>query len=131
MLTRRFTWRTPLTELHFERFYIYGLRPEVDPGFRFVLSLTTTVFNYRREVNNLSFLPLIVPTASADGDPFRVRLSCGAASSNRLTSRHYAVVDGIQSLNKRAFLPQHLGRLTDTEQTEVMAKLSKYLGLGE
>ena len=98
-------------------------------GYRFVLCLSTTRYDYRRPAPNLTFLPLAPPLANAAGDPLRVVLSHGSNSSNRLTTRLCVVIDGAQSLPVQAFQTHHQGRLTAQEERAVTDQLRHYLGL--
>ncbi len=110
----------------FERFLIYELRPDAQLPFQFVLCLSSTESNYRHEVKNISFLPLITAGPYADHDPYRVPVAKG---TTRLTSRMYVAVDAIQSIGKAAFLPRDLGRISSIAETEVRVKLNSWLGI--
>lgn len=129
MLTGRSTRQTLPITLNFERFYVYELRKEIKLPFQFVLCLTSTATHYRREINNISFLPLISTGRYADHDPYRVPLRPGQEAGSRIVTRLYVAVDGIQSIGKAAFLSTQLGRITDVEEREVREKLSNWLGL--
>ena len=119
----------PPTTLTFERFLVYELRPDVPLPFQFVLCLSTTASNYRHEVKNISFLPIIGAGRYADNDPYRVPLMPRPQGSTHLITRMYVAVDAIQSIGKAAFLPTDLGRITAAEEKEVREKLSNWLGL--
>ncbi len=126
MASTHFTRQILLITLTFDRYLIYELRTDVVLPFQFVLCLTTTATNYRYEIRNISFLPLIPGGPHADHDPYRVPLAKG---TTRLTSRMYVAVDAIQSIGKAAFLPRDLGRISATAETEVRVKLSAWLGI--
>ncbi len=110
----------------FDRFLIYELRPDAGLPFQFVLCLSSTATNYRYEIRNISFLPLIPGGPHADHDPYRVPLAKG---TTRLVSRMYVAVDAIQSIGKAAFLPRDLGRVSATAEAEVRVKLGAWLGI--
>lgn len=115
--------------LHFERFFIYELSPDIK-GFPFIyaLCLSSDQFNYRREVPNLSFLPLYSALRSATEDDFRVVIDPPKGGKRSIGKRHFVIIDGVASLNKRAFLASDLGRITDIEERMVMEKLGFWLG---
>ena len=121
----------PLTTLTFERFVVYEFRPDVSLPFQFVLSLSSTGSAYRYPINNISFLPIIATGPYADNDPFRVPLLPYPRGGTRLVTRMYVAIDAIQSIHKSAFLPTHLGHLSDSEAQEVRQKLGQWLGLSQ
>ena len=125
-VSRHSTLQIPLTTLTFDRFLIYELRQDSLLPFQFVLCLSSTATNYRHEVKNISFLPLISGGSYADHDPYRVPI---AKSTTRLTSRMYVAIDAIQSINKAAFHPRDLGRISATAEAEVREKLTNWLGM--
>lgn len=113
----------------FDRFYVYALREDVRLPFEFVVSLSSTATNYRREITTISFVPLIVAGPYADRDPYRVPLQPGQEGGSRIITRLYAAVDAVQSINKAAFLPSDLGRISAVEERELREKLIDWLGL--
>jgi hypothetical protein len=115
--------------LNFERYFVYELRKEVHLPFQFVLCLTSTATHYRREIPNITFLPLIGTGRYADHDPYRVPLKPGQEGGSRIITRLYVAIDGIQTIGKGAFLPSDLGRITPQEEKEVRYKLSVWLGI--
>ena len=119
----------PIT-LTFDRYFVYELHRDVPFSFQFVICLSSTGHAPRYSTNNVSFVPLIVAGPYADHDPFRVPIQPAArGGSARLTSRLYAAIDALQTINKAAFLPTGLGRITPTEEREVRDKLADWLGL--
>ncbi|CAH0999314.1 hypothetical protein LEM8419_00612 [Neolewinella maritima] len=119
----------PPTTLTFEPFVVYELRPDVKLPFQFVLCLSSTASNYRQEIKNVSFLPIIPAGRYADNDPYRVPLLPRPEGTTRLIGRMYVAVDAIQSFGKAAFLPTNLGHVTAAEEREVRAKVSAWLNL--
>ena len=119
----------PRTTLTFERYFVYELHQDTRLPFQYALCLSTTAASYRREVKNVSFLPLITAGPYADNDPYRVPLLPYPKGGTRLVSRMYVAVDAIQSIGKAAFLPTDQGRISAAEEREVREKLSAWLGL--
>ena len=113
----------------FDRFYVYALREDARLPFQFVISLSSTDNNYRREITTITFVPLIIAGPYADRDPYRVPLQPGQEGGSRIVTRLYAAVDAIQSINKAAFLPSNLGRISALEERELREKLTDWLGL--
>ena len=126
----RSTLPIPPTTLTFDRYFLYELRRDTPVPFQFVLCLSSTEWQPRYPVNNVTFLPVIAAGPHADRDPFRVPLQPLARGGNlRINRRMYAAVDAIQTIGKNAFLPSHLGRITATEEIELHEKLAAWLGL--
>ncbi len=114
----------------FNAYTIYELHPGVKLNFRLVLCLTASVHGARPTVKNISFLPLTDQRFEAV-DPLRVKIDAskdkGAAN---LPRPFYAIIDGMQSLPKRAFLQGvSYGTLSSVEQEEVKTKLSGWLAI--
>ena len=118
------------TTLTFDRYFLYELRQDTLLPFQFVLCLSSTEWQPRYPVNNVTFAPVIAAGPYADRDPFRVPLQPLARGGNlRINRRMYVAVDALQTIGKDAFLPSHLGRITASEEAELLEKLSAWLGL--
>ena len=118
------------TTLTFDRYFLYELRRDVPLPFQYVLCLSSTEWQPRYPVNNVTFAPVIAAGPHADRDPFRVPLQPLAQGGNlRINRRMYVAVDALQTIGKTAFLPSHLGRITVSEEAELREKLAAWLGM--